>query len=265
MSSTEEIAMESASDLSDRRGVRGETMKRKYDDPTLREAFAALAREPRSRKDCPAPERLWAAIRGELEVSERHELIDHTTTCPSCAETWRMAILMGAHPPPRWRVHLDGFQDKLAEAWEWLRQPVARPVLVGGWQMFQWDRGALASMAGALVLVAVVLFQTADGPQYREVYRGGIVAQTGANVPLARGDFRLRWLGPNDALLYDLKVMTASLESVVMIEGLENSEYLLSERDLEGLAAGEYLFWIVEATLPTGERITSPTFATQLQ
>ena len=46
--------------------------------------------EPRS--DCPATERMWDAVAGQLSTTERLAILDHTMECAACAEAWRLAI-----------------------------------------------------------------------------------------------------------------------------------------------------------------------------
>jgi hypothetical protein len=46
--------------------------------------------EPRS--DCPATERMWDAVAGQLRTTERLAILDHTMECVACAEAWRLAI-----------------------------------------------------------------------------------------------------------------------------------------------------------------------------
>lgn len=55
------------------------------------DALAAAAETAVPRDDCPEPERIWAAVQGELPPDELRETVDHTTTCAVCAEAWQLA------------------------------------------------------------------------------------------------------------------------------------------------------------------------------
>lgn len=48
---------------------------------------------------CPAPEKLWDTIEGNLPVAQRRKIVDHLVECPSCVEAWRLARSIGAEPP----------------------------------------------------------------------------------------------------------------------------------------------------------------------
>jgi hypothetical protein len=61
------------------------------------------------RDDCPTAQRIWGAVKLELPLTERLEIIDHTTECLACAEAWRIAMTLGdrtasaEHGPERTR------------------------------------------------------------------------------------------------------------------------------------------------------------------
>ncbi len=46
--------------------------------------------EPRS--DCPATERMWDAVAGQLSTTERLAILDHSIECAACADSWRLVI-----------------------------------------------------------------------------------------------------------------------------------------------------------------------------
>lgn len=61
-------------------------MTREFDDDELRDAYAPLLRRTTdtTRQDCPAPEALMAALRGDGPEAERIRVLDHALQCPSC-------------------------------------------------------------------------------------------------------------------------------------------------------------------------------------
>jgi hypothetical protein len=66
-----------------------------HEDPSrLARAFRDAGVDARPREDCPDPDRIWAAVRLELPLDERLAIIDHTSTCPVCAEAWRIAMAL---------------------------------------------------------------------------------------------------------------------------------------------------------------------------
>lgn len=230
-----------------------------YDEKTLQEAFASLADGARPGEACPLPERIWAAIEGETPVDERHKLVDHIATCPSCAEDWRAAYRMGARPPAWWKVSFRTARKTLRQSPRWMPQV----------------SGALAA-AAALVLVFSMTLDRVWGPglepnrqpeeslpERGSVFRG-IEASTSPEETLPRERCRLRW-DRQEGARYDLIVKTESLQLVIHVTGIEENEYLLSEESLRKVAPGERLLWMVEATLPTGEHVTSRTFVTPLK
>jgi hypothetical protein len=61
----------------------------------IADAIRRASVDARPRDDCPAAERIWDAVRLELPLQERLEIIDHTTQCLVCAEAWRIAMTLG--------------------------------------------------------------------------------------------------------------------------------------------------------------------------
>lgn len=238
-------------------------MTSRDDDNTLREAFASLADDARPRVGCPPPERLWAAIEGDLPVDERHRLVDHIATCPSCAEDWRAAYRMGARPPAWWKPILRAVRKVLPSTPTWLPQASA----------------ALTGVA-ALVVAAVMVPRWIPGTETTsstdlasnqwllddEVYRGenGIEAIGSATALLPRDQCWLKWSKVEGAL-YDLTVRTRSDELITRVHGLEKPEYHVLSEDLHDVAPGEPLVWFVDAVLPSGRRISSPAFVTRVR
>ena len=54
----------------------------------MRRAFAGDAA---SRADCPPADRLWDAVKGQLNPAEAAAVVDHVSSCGACAEAWRIA------------------------------------------------------------------------------------------------------------------------------------------------------------------------------
>ena len=66
---------------------------------TFREAFRSLAETAQPTPTCPEPEKLWEAARGEAAPGDLRDVVDHTASCPACAEAWRLAVEIGDEVP----------------------------------------------------------------------------------------------------------------------------------------------------------------------
>lgn len=219
------------------------------DDRSLREAFSSLSRYARPREDCPAPDRLWSAVRGELPPSETRRLVNHTASCPACAEAWRLAREVVRESP--------------GEASE-----VERPSPAASGRRWRYaSLAAAAAAAAVLAVVGVLWVQSPGGPPdsvYRQAEEGAIRSLVPDEEALPRDRVLLRWSGPEEAR-YDLRVSTEALDVLVTAEGLEEPEYLVRAAELEELPPSARLLWQVEATLPDGGRLASKTFVSRLE
>jgi hypothetical protein len=112
------------------------------DSSRLARAFRHAGIDARPREDCPDPDRIWAAVRLELPLDERMAIVDHTTTCPVCAEAWRIAMALR-----------EG--DASGRAW-WRRRHLGLPV---------WARVAAAVLVlGAGIALALRFWPGTDDP-----------------------------------------------------------------------------------------------------
>ena len=210
----------------------------------LRAAFAVAEAAP-APESCPAPDTIWAAVRGELPPAELRAVLDHTASCAACAEDWRLA------------VELD-------------RQSAEQAGTVPG-RVIQGRFGRWRSMAGAAALAAGLLIGVG-------IYRGGDVGQpgyrgTGTEVhsllpegqALPRQAPVLRWTPLAGATAYDVSVSTEDLSEIASAKDQTAAEYRLPASALAGLPAGAKLLWRVDAVFPDGHREPSPTFSLFLQ
>jgi hypothetical protein len=211
----------------------------------LRAAFTASAAAAPEPESCPAPDRIWAAVRGELPPGELRALLDHTASCAACAEDWRLAVELN-------------------------HQSAEQAGTVPG-RVIQGRFGRWRAMAGAAALAASLLIAVG-------VYRGGNVGQPGyrgagteVHSLLAEGQALprqapvLRWTPLAGASAYDVSVSTEDLRQVASSRGQAAAEYRLPASAVAGLPAGSRLLWQVDAVFPDGHHVTSPTFSTTLQ
>ena len=194
-------------------------------------AWENLAESARPTDDCPPPERIWHAVRGDLSPAETRTVIGHTAVCASCAEAWRLARSM--EPPAE-----------------------AAPAAPGR------GRQRWAAAAAALLLAAGLSWQLLDrgpGPIERgEPPEIESLVPEGASLP--RRAFLLEWSPGPEGARYDLLVTTPELEVVVRWRRLEEPRYRVPAAKLRGLGDGAELLWRVEMVLPDGRHVASPAF-----
>jgi Putative zinc-finger len=221
------------------------THPNRLDLEALRRAFATEGPPADAAgEDCPHPERLWAAVRGELPAAERDALLDHVAACAACTEDWRLAAELAR-------------ERRAVEA---PVVPLPRP----------WTRQVrfLVPAAAAACLLVVVGVRIEERREERLIAMRG--EAQGAIRPLVEGAlprerFLLRWEGPEGAL-YDVRVTTDDLlREVAIARRLERRELLVPAPKLAGLPSGSKLFWQVTAVRPDGEEVSSETFNVELR
>jgi len=217
----------------------------------LRRAFAISQPAP-APETCPAPEKIWEAVRGELPPGEVEAIVQHTAVCASCAEDWRLAgVLQTAEPAV-----------STAPA-------PAGVVRYGPWQRVRTYVLAAAAML-AVAVVGIQVYQAQQPDQgaagYREGQQDAIQSRIADGAPLPRDRFLLRWSAPAAAgATYDVEVSTEDLRVVSSAEDLRTPELQVPARAMAGLPVGSRLLWKVEADLPDGSHLSSPTFVTTVQ
>ncbi len=211
-----------------------------FDVDRLRQAFASLRESARPGDACPDAERLWSAARGELPAEATRTLLDHTISCGACAESWQLA-------------------HELASGLASVPGRPARPTWIS------WS-GIAAGLAAALALSAVL--RTQQEPQEPARYRDGRTPAIRAltnETALPRASCVLRWSTVAPDARYDVHVATRDLKTLSAARDLSATEYRVPESALQGLAPGATLLWQVEARLPGGRRVASPTFLVRIQ
>ena len=218
----------------------------------LRRAFAAVSQPATAPETCPTPEKIWEAVRGELSPGEVEAIVEHTAVCASCAEDWRLArVLQTAEPAV-----------STAPA-------PAGVVRYGPWQRVRtYVLAAAAALAVAVVGIQVYQAQQPDqgAAGYREGQQDAIQSRIADGAFLPRERFLLRWSAPAAAgASYDVEVSTEDLRVVASAEDLRTPELQVPASALAGLPTGSRLLWKVEADLPDGRHLSSPTFVTTVQ
>lgn len=221
-------------------------MSNEHEDARLRRAFrAASEHEQPPGSGCPDAERIWSARAGELPAGERREVVDHVSRCAHCAEAWRLA---------------DEVQRDLVELGS-DRRSAPRPLALrlGRWPL-------LAGAAVVLVAFGTVpwLRRPPTPSGYRDG-RPGEIRSLGVDQPLPRERCVLRWSGAPSGSRYDVVVTTEALDLVAEARDLTSPEYLVPSSELEAVAGAGRILWRVEATLPDGSRLASPTFSARIR
>lgn len=209
----------------------------------LREAFVETPPDARASEECPDSEGIWAAVTGELPPAAFRELAAHAIECPVCSQAWALArdISAGA--------------DRKGERRR------------GPWAVW-WSLAATAA-AVAVVALTFQLGETPPGPPpgapaFRAPVEEPVRSLLPAGGTVAREDCVLRWSGP-DGARYDLTVATEDLETLLLVQGLEQSSYHVGPEALASVPAGGKLVWQVEAVLADGTRLASRSFVQRLE
>jgi hypothetical protein len=212
-------------------------------DDALREAFQAVRVPPRH--ECPPEDldRIRQTLAGAIPADDRRALVERLASEPGLAEAWRVANHLRRDPPAH--------------------RAVARPPLASWWQP-----GSLVAAAAlaALAVAAVVLPRhRTDGDTLRGAGNHVIESRLADGAALPRNAFRLQWSeGPPESR-YQVRVATEDLRLLASVADLSEPELVVEEAILAHLVTGSRIFWQVEARLPDGERVVSPTFVVRLQ
>lgn len=208
-------------------------------DEWLRAAFQARRAAATPPESCPAPSDLWSAARGEAPLETRRSLVDHTSVCGECAEAWRLAIDVSGD-----------------------RASARRP----------WHRSVAPLAAAAALVLALAggvwLWQApsrVESPGFRGAEAFAIRSLVREDEALPRRAFRLRWSPGPEGSRYDVRVTTESLQVLAGGQRLAEPSFLVPESALAPLPKDSRILWRVEASLPDGERVASPTFVTRLE
>jgi hypothetical protein len=203
--------------------------------------------------DCPPADAYWAAAAGELPFEQVRALVDHGATCARCAEAWRILA----------DVRRAAGSADAAET-----VPAAHPVLGPARSRVRLRTRTLLPLAIS-AMAAVGLWVVLRPPSVRPppVERGGGNAPTmraeSPEVQPAR-DALLRWSEVPGATSYNVTVLTPDLVVLHQAVGISGRQLPLPEGVRQKAAGGEVL-WNVDAVMPDGRTVASPTFELRLR
>lgn len=211
-------------------------------DIRLRQSFQALAHLPAPALSDELRERIWLAVSAELPPVERRALVDRMATDPACAEAWRVAHEM-------WRAlqPADAVPSAHTAAW-------ASPWLA-----------AAATLLVATTIGIASLLNRPPADEFRTSPAYTVTSLIAAETPLPRDRFLLRWSAAPEGSRYQLRVTSEDLRVLVSAADLMTPEFVVLPAHLSTLPNGATVFWQIDVSLPTGERITSPTFVVRVQ
>jgi hypothetical protein len=236
----------------------------------LRDAFAAVAETAVPGEDCPEPEMLWDAVRGELPPEELKEVVDHTARCAVCAESWRLAVELTSET---------GVADVGEDAETTSVLPAREVDEDGFWSSWLQVAALVAVLAGAGWVVRNTDWLPGTGGPDTAVRGGddtGITALTPQNRALSRDGLTLRWTAPatpsrpgvgEGALRYEVEVIwvgEAASTVVFRARDLERTELAIPPEALANLPADAVILWTVTARLD-GEQVDRKTFNFRLR
>jgi hypothetical protein len=216
-------------------------------DERMAEAFQALGDAPGAEVPEDLRERIWLAVSGELPPEERRELVERTVTDPACAEAWRIANEM-------WRASQASAAggDALAAA-----RPATR------WAP-RWLAAAAVFLLG-MTFGAVHYLTRPPGDEFRASSAMEVRSLIPPDVALPRTAFRLRWTPGPEGSRYQVRVTTEDLQVLATAADLTEPVFAVDPSRLAALSAGASVFWQVDVSLPSGGRLTSPTFIARVE
>jgi hypothetical protein len=205
----------------------------------LRATFASLSESAVGGPECPSPEEIWESATGGGDRVRASTVVDHTSRCFACAESWRLARAFSGQPISSPAAGNPGRRT-------WTALIAAVVVLSGGIGVVMLRRGVPpdAMRAGEEVTIRSLVPESS---------------------PLPREACVLRWSEPIGGARYTVRVGTEDLSAIALAENLDRAEYRVLEKDLEMIPSGSAIVWRVEAVLPDGRRIASPGFRNRVE
>lgn len=195
---------------------------------------------------CLSPAWIWDAVQGAHASDELERGLAHVAQCGACAEAWRVAhemVTLEALPASR---ASGAGTVRASTSWKvWLPAAAALVVFLGG---TGYDRG----------------WFDRDAPRRPgTVMRGAspVIGSTmGDAAACDRAACTLAWTDAGAGARYSVRVTRADLEPVITTSGLTQPSYTIPAAALRPVEPGREVFWQVDAVLPDGRRLSSPTF-----
>jgi hypothetical protein len=216
------------------------------DDARLRDAFCGAADQADPSSSCPDDETIWKAAQGEVDSETAGRVLDHTASCASCTESWRMARVIAD----------EASVQSAATVLPFHRNP------------WVWSLGAVAAgifLAALFLPAALDRRGTPPGDEFRDPTTVKLESRIDESAALPRDGVTLRWAGAPDGTIYTVEVVDEDLEILVRSAPREETEYPVPPEALVEVPDGGTVYWRVEAVLPDSSRVTSPVFLVKLR
>ena len=126
----------------------------------------------------------------------------------------------------------------------------------------------MAAAAALLVAVGIGVILRISTPvddAFRDSDQYVVNALVPSDATLSRDAFRLRWTPGPTGSRYHLRVTTEDLKVLTTVSDLTTPEFVVSRDVLSTVTAGSQVFWQVDAVLPEGNTVSSPTFVVKVQ
>ena len=112
-------------------------------DAWIAEVLRARTEDTGPRADCPDPARIWDAVRLQVPVDARLEIIDHLSVCPTCAEAWSLAAELVPETAHTAQQHVESGRSSAVHARRARLVAVAAVILVAAGIAFTVFRPAV--------------------------------------------------------------------------------------------------------------------------
>jgi hypothetical protein len=225
------------------------TVSDQLPDDVLRRAFQALSERAVEDVSLEDRHRVWQALHGEIPALERAAVVDRLASDPALAEAWRIAhALQYESDRQRRGARAAAPAGRARSAW---RQPV-------------WLSLAATLLIATTSLLVVVPQRHGDAT-FRAAGRYAVEPLIAHAELLPRDAFALRWNAAPEGARYRVRVTAEDLRLLMSVEGLTEPSVTVDPARLATLPSGSIVFWQVEAVLPDGELVVSPTFVSRLR
>ena len=190
---------------------------------------------------CPPPADLWDVAAGTLPFDRSRQVVEHAARCAQCSEALRIARDVHAEVP--------------AEAPVSLQLASRLPLLAGL---------GLAAAVGAYFLLM-------PAPEDRAAVERGTAGSPGDALRALSPDHQhpdavvLRWSAIPGAASYNVTVLTSELTVVHQAVGISEPQLRLPAGALRQDGAARELLWTVDAVMPDGRTVGSPTFRIRVE